>query len=145
MRKNRLMAEPAPEPEIFTDEAKKASLRVESGDAFFKRIGEKIKNLKRAKPLPAEVTLSFESPERLLEVLTPKRYELYKSVRDHGMFDSIEAVATLVHRDRSTVSRDLQELAAIGLVAIDSVPHPGHGSRSSVSAVAKDVYVKLAL
>ena len=93
----------------------------------------------------AVARVSFESVEALLTVLTPKRYALLETVKEKGRFESIEALAAELKRDRSTVSRDLRALADAGLISLREAVLPGHGIRSEIAPVARKLTVELFL
>jgi predicted transcriptional regulator len=90
-------------------------------------------------------TVTFASISALLAVLTPKRYALVEAVKAHGSFDSIEALATAVSRDRAAVSRDLKALTEAGLLRIQEAVLPGHGRRSTIAPVARHLKVELTI
>lgn len=52
---------------------------------------------------------------------------------------SITEISTRLHRDRSAVKRDIDELERAGLVVVDTKPLPGHGRKKEVRAVAQQV------
>jgi predicted transcriptional regulator len=50
---------------------------------------------------------------------------------------SITEIAQRLHRDRSAVKRDVDELARAGLVTVTEKPLPGHGRMKEVRATAR--------
>jgi predicted transcriptional regulator len=63
----------------------------------------------------AEVHFNFEDFARLAAVLTPKRLELLKSLRQHGPL-SIRALAKHLDRDYKNVHADVSALEDVDLV-----------------------------
>lgn len=95
-----------------------SSGRVEAGTEqdFFRR-GKTLARLADAgKLLPDERTVSFEDPAELLRLLTVSRLDVFRSVKDEP--GSITVIAGRLHRDRSAVKRDVDQLAQAGLVTI---------------------------
>ena len=63
----------------------------------------------------AEVHLNFESFETLLTVMTPKRLELLKTLRQQGPL-SVKGLAGVLGRDYKNVHVDTAELEAVDLI-----------------------------
>jgi predicted transcriptional regulator len=72
--------------------------------------------------MPEERTVSFEDPADLLRLLTASRLEVFRSVK--GEPGSITVIAGRLQRDRSAVKRDVDQLAQVGLVTIETKPLP---------------------
>jgi predicted transcriptional regulator len=68
--------------------------------------------------------LYFSEVREMGKVLTPKRLELLKTVREHRP-ESIRAVAELTGRNLKNVAEDLQLLASLGLVEMKESGGPG--------------------
>lgn len=101
---------------------------------FFQR-GKTLARLADAgKPLPEERTVSFEDPAELLRLLTASRLDIFRSVKDEP--GSITVIASRLHRDRSAVKRDVDQLEQAGLVTIETKVLPGHGHMKEVRASA---------
>ena len=102
---------------------------------FFKR-GKKLAKLADlGKRLPEERVVSFEDPADMLKLLSAARLVLLRAVRAQP--GSITAISERLHRDRSAVKRDVDELAAFGLVEVEAKILPGHGQMKEVRATAK--------
>ncbi len=113
---------------------KTLTIKTASEHDFFAR-GRRIAKLADAgKPVPKETVISFEDPSDLLKVLTAARLDLFRAVQEQP--DSITGIAARLHRDRSAVKRDVDQLAAAGLIEIESEVLPGHGHMKRVKAVA---------
>lgn len=77
-----------------------------------------------------EVTAAFPSYDVLTTHLTPARLELLRAIAEHEP-ESVSETAALVDRDVGDVSRDLQRLDALDLVALDE-GGPGKPTRPIV-------------
>jgi len=64
---------------------------------------------------PGEVHLNFEDLSMLLEIVTPRRMELLKKLREEGPM-SIRALAKVLARDYKNVHTDARTLEAAGLL-----------------------------
>lgn len=113
---------------------KTVTLKSGNEQGFFQR-GKTLARLADAgKPLPEERTVSFEDPTVLLRLLTASRLDVFRSVKNEP--GSITVVAQRLHRDRSAVKRDVDQLAQVGLVTIETKVLPGHGLMKEVRAAA---------
>lgn len=113
---------------------KKLVVKTATEKDFFKQ-GRKLARLAdQGKPIPEERVLSFEDPADLLKLLTPARVALFRATKESP--GSITALSDRLHRDRSAVKRDLDELERAGLVEVNSVVLPGHGLMKEVRATA---------
>jgi len=109
-------------------------LKAGNENDFFQRGRELARLADAGKALPEERTISFEDPAELLRLLTVSRLDVFRSVRqDPG---SITVIAGRLHRDRSAVKRDVDQLAQAGLVTIETKVLPGHGQMKEVRACA---------
>lgn len=113
---------------------KTITLKAGTEHEFFERGIALARLADAAAPLPEERTVSFEDPAELLRLLTASRLDVFRSVKQQP--GSITVIATRLHRDRSAVKRDVDQLAQAGLVTIESKIHPGHGQLKEVRASA---------
>jgi predicted transcriptional regulator len=105
----------------------------ESG--FFKR-GQKLAQLAdQGRELPKESVISYEDPADVLKLLSVARLALFRAIKDQP--GSITAISERLHRDRSAVKRDVDELAKAGLVKVEPRVLPGHGLMKEVSVTAQ--------
>jgi predicted transcriptional regulator len=81
---------------------------------FFQRGRELAQKLDKDESIPAENIITFEDPEEILELITAARVDLFRAVKEKP--GSIADIARRLHRDRSSVKRDVDILAAAGLV-----------------------------
>lgn len=113
---------------------KNVTLKVGNEQEFFRR-GKVLAVLADAgQPIPEERTVSFEDPTDLLRLLTASRLDVFRSVK--GEPGSITDIAGRLHRDRSAVKRDVDQLAQVGLVTIEIKTLPGHGHMKEIRAAA---------
>jgi predicted transcriptional regulator len=113
---------------------KNVTLKASNGQDFFRK-GKALARLADAgQPMPEELTISFEDPADLLRLLTASRLDVFRSVK--GEPGSITNIAGRLHRDRSAVKRDVDQLAQVGLVTIETKVLPGHGRMKEVRASA---------
>jgi len=113
---------------------KNVTLKVGNEQDFFRR-GNVLARLGDAgQSIPDERTVSFEDPAQLLRLLTASRLDVFRSVK--GEPGSITAIAGRLHRDRSAVKRDIDQLAQVGLLTIETKTLPGHGHMKEVRANA---------
>jgi len=113
---------------------KNVTLKAGNEQDFFRR-GQALARLGDAgQSIPEERTVSFEDPAQLLRLLTASRLDVFRSVK--GEPGSITVIAGRLHRDRSAVKRDIDQLAQFGLLTIETKTLPGHGHMKEVRANA---------
>ena len=109
-------------------------LKAGTEQEFFQR-GQALARLADAgQMLPEERIISFEDPAELLRLLTASRLDVFRSIKDDP--GSITVIAARLHRDRSAVKRDVDQLARAGLVTIEAKTLPGHGQMKEVRPAA---------
>jgi len=113
---------------------KNVTLKVGSEQEFFRRGKELARLADAGQPIPEERTVSFEDPADLLRLLTASRLDVFRSVKSEP--GSITVIAERLHRDRSAVKRDVDQLAQVGLVTIETKTLPGHGLMKEIRAAA---------
>jgi predicted transcriptional regulator len=114
----------------------KVHLRIGSTEDFFDRLREHAEKLDRGETLPPGITITFEDPEDLLEVLTSERVRLLRKVK--GRPQQISALAIGLKRDVRAVSRDVSVLENAGLLRTRYEVNPGHGRLKMVESVAQE-------
>jgi predicted transcriptional regulator len=114
----------------------KITLRTGSTEDFFDRLLERAKKLDRGETLPPGITITFEDPEDLLEVLTSERVRLLRHVK--GESKQISVLAAGLKRDVRAVSRDVSLLEKAGLLKTSYQTNPGHGRLKIVESVAQE-------
>ena len=80
--------------------------------------------------IPEESIICFDDPSEMLKLLSVARLALFKSIKEQP--GSITALSQRLHRDRSAVKRDVDELEKAGIVTVESKILPGHGRMKEV-------------
>ena len=88
----------------------------------------------RGEPLPDERIISFKDPADVMKLITAARLALFRAVKE--MPGSITEISERLHRDRSAVKRDVDELERAGLVTVAEKVLPGHGRMKEVRVTA---------
>uniref|UniRef100_E6PTV5 Transcriptional regulator n=1 Tax=mine drainage metagenome TaxID=410659 RepID=E6PTV5_9ZZZZ len=104
---------------------------------FFARAKDAALRADNAGPFDGTVTLAFEDPQRMFEVLTQNRQGLVRAVMHHP--DTIPSLARRLKRDRTAVTRDVLLLEKLGVVISQRVTNPGHGVHKLVQAAARKI------
>lgn len=112
----------------------KLTIKTGTEEDFFKRGRHLARVADRGELLPEERIISFEEPAELMKLITSARLALFRSVKE--MPGSITQISERLHRDRSAVKRDVNELERAGLVTITEKVLPGHGRMKEVRATA---------
>ena len=112
----------------------KLTIKTGTEEDFFARGRRLAKAADRGESIPAERIISFEDPADVMKLITVTRLALFRAVKEAP--GSITDIATRLHRDRSAVKRDLDELEQVGLVTIVEKILPGHGRMKEVRATA---------
>jgi predicted transcriptional regulator len=114
----------------------KITLRTGSTEDFFNRLLDRAEKLDRGETLAPGITITFEDPEDLLEVLTSERVRLLRKVKGESL--QISALASGLKRNVRAVSRDVSLLEKAGLVRTSYRSNPGHGRLKIVEPVAQE-------
>lgn len=93
-------------------------VKVEATETFFARLKETARAVDRGETVGARATLSFQSLDGLLGVLTPKRWALLRGLAALGP-SSIRRVAKELGRDYKAVHTDVAALTTAGLIERD--------------------------
>jgi predicted transcriptional regulator len=90
-------------------------IHIETMDDFFSSAMKMAKRLGTGHRVPESASISFESMELLLKVLTPNRWILLRTLRANGPC-SIRALSHLLKRDYRGVHADVTVLLDAGLI-----------------------------
>jgi len=112
----------------------KLTIKTGAEDDFFRRRRLLARAADSGEQLPDERIISFEDPADVMRLITSARLALFRAVKE--MPGSITDIAERLHRDRSAVKRDIDELERAGLVTIADKVLPGHGRMKEVRATA---------
>jgi predicted transcriptional regulator len=99
------------------------------------RVRGHAEKLDRGENLPAEITISFEDPMELLNILTSERIRLLRRAIAGSL--PISDLADGLKRDVRAVSRDVVVLEKAGLLRTSYRTNPGHGRLKIVEALAQ--------
>jgi len=121
----------------------KITLRVGSTEDFFDRLRDHAEKLDKGEALPPGITITFEDPEDLLEVLTSERVRLLRRVKQESQ--RISVLAEGLKRDIRAVSRDVSLLEKAGLLRTRYTVNPGHGRMKIGEPIAQEYKLTAAL
>ena len=114
---------------------RRAIVKTGTTEDFFKRGSKVAKLADQGARLAEERIISFEDPGDVLRLLTTARLALFRTIKERP--GSITDVAERLHRERSAVKRDVDELEKVGLVRVNPKVLPGHGLMKEVSVAAR--------
>lgn len=112
----------------------KLTIKTGTEDDFFRRGRQLARAADRDQKFPEESVISFEDPAEVVKLITTARLALFRAVKE--LPGSITEISERLHRDRSAVKRDVDELARAGLVTVAEKVLPGHGRMKEVRAIA---------
>lgn len=104
---------------------------------FFSRAKDAAQRADRGEAFEGKVTLSFEDPQRMFTVLSQARRRLMAEVMHEPR--TINELSQRLHRNRSTVTKDVGLLEKLGLLESHRQANPGHGIQKLVRAVAPQI------
>ena len=116
-------------------------IKVEGPKQFFKRGKVIAKLADQGKPIPREHIIAFEDPQDMARLITTAKLALFREVRQRP--GSITELSARLHRDRSAVKRDIDDLEKAGLIAVEEMALAGHGRKKEVRAVAEQVLLAI--
>ncbi len=105
-------------------------------EGYAKRSTARARKLARGERIKSEITITFDSPLAMVEVLTPERLRLVGRVKTRPA--SITALAAALKRDPKSVRRDVIKLERAGVVRTREQINPGHGRIKIVEPVARE-------
>lgn len=115
----------------------KLTIKTGTEKDFFQRGRQLARAADRSQALPDEKTISFEDPAEVVKLITAARLALFRTIKE--MPGSITQISERLHRDRSAVKRDVDELVRAGLVTVSEKVLPGHGRMKEVRVTAQRV------
>jgi len=113
----------------------KITVRSDGFEGYKKRAIARATKLARREPVRAEITITFDNPLDMLEVLTAERIRLCETARQKPL--SISALAAALNRDPKSVRRDVLKLEAAGVLRLYDQANPGHGKVRIVQPTAE--------
>ncbi len=117
--------------------SKKVKVRVTNDGlkGFFGRALEHARKLDRGEKLAAQMTISFENPSDIMQILSPQRIRVLEFAKKRGR--PVSSLASGLKRDTRAVSRDVELLEQFGLLRTRYEANPGHGRRRIVEPCAE--------
>ncbi|MBK9444530.1 MAG: MarR family transcriptional regulator [Comamonadaceae bacterium] len=115
----------------------KVVIRTDDLDKFFSRAEDAARRADQAQKFEEKVTLSFEDPQRMFTVLSETRRRLMSEVMHEAK--TIKELTTRLHRNRSSVTKDVGMLEKMGLIVSRRQPNPGHGFQKVVQSIAPKI------
>ena len=112
-------------------------VRTDDVSGFFARAKEAARSADRGQVLNGRVTLAFEDPQRMFVVLSEERRRLMLEVMNQPK--TINELALRLHRNRTSVSKDVGLLERTGLVVSSRQANPGHGIQKLVRSIAPKI------
>ena len=114
----------------------KLRINTDGFEGYAKRALTRARKLDRRVAIKPEITITFDNPLAMLEVLTAERIRLVQKVRTKS--SSISALAAALGRDPKSVRRDVLKLERAGVVRTREEINPGHGRVKVVEPVAHE-------
>jgi len=118
----------------------KLTVRADGFEGYAKRAQARAKRLSRGERLEPEMTINFESPLDMLEVLSAERMRLLEKTRTQAF--SVTGLAAALKRDPKSVRRDVLKLVKVGVLRTREEVNPGHGRVKIVEPVAERVEMR---
>jgi predicted transcriptional regulator len=115
----------------------KVVIRTDDVAGFFARAKDAARRADRGMPFEGKVTLSFEDPQQMFSVLSEARRRLMLEVMREPR--TINELSKRLHRNRSTVTKDVGLLERVGLLVSQREANPGHGIQKVVRSVAPKI------
>ena len=109
---------------------KKVKIEIRSLDNALKEAGEVFEKLSKGESVQKKTAIYFNNLKEMRKVLTEKRLELLKVIKDKKPA-SVYELSKMVNRDIKNVLQDLSYLQELGLVEITQtrdkkIPHVGY-------------------
>jgi predicted transcriptional regulator len=116
--------------------ATRVTIRTSTTEEFFDRLRDRARKLDKGELPRPGITITFEDPAEMLQVLTAERVRLLHMVKEGPQ--RVSALATELHRHVRAVSRDVSLLERAGLLRTRYETNPGHGRLKVVEPVARE-------
>lgn len=114
----------------------KAIVATGSVEDFFGRIRNHAAKLDRGETVAPKITITFEDPLEMLNVLTAERIRLLRKMKAGAL--PVSDLASGLKRDVRAVSRDVSRLERAGLLRTSYRTNPGHGRYKIVEPLARE-------
>lgn len=113
----------------------KVIVHTDGFEGYRERALARAKKLTHKEKIKPKVSITFESPLDMLEVLTAERMRLCEVARTQAY--SVTGLAAALGRDPKSVRRDVQKLERVGVLRTREEINPGHGRVRMVEPVAR--------
>jgi predicted transcriptional regulator len=114
----------------------KLTVHTDGLEGYKVRALARARKLDRKEPLKPEVSITFDDPVSMAEILTVQRIRLVQQVRKQSA--SISDLAKTLKRDPSAVRKDVLKLERVGVLKTEQRVNAGHGRVKFVLPVAKE-------
>ena len=115
----------------------KVIVRTDDVDGFFARAKEAARRADRGQPFDNKITLAFEDPQRMFTVLSEARRRLMLEVMHEPR--TINELTQRLHRNRSSITKDVGLLEKVGLLVSQRLANPDHGIQKVVRSIASKI------
>ena len=115
----------------------KVLVRTGNVAGFFSRAMDAARRADQGRAFEGSITLSFEDPQRMFTILSGSRRQLMLEIMTEPK--SINDLTHRLHRNRSSITKDVGLLEKMGLIVSSREPNPGHGIQKMVRAVAPKI------
>lgn len=112
-------------------------IRTDDVSGFFDRAKDAARRADRGGVFDGKVTLSFEDPQKMFSVLSETRRRLMAEVMREPR--TISELSLRLHRNRSSITKDVGLLERLGLIVSQRQANPGHGIQKLVRSVAPKI------
>ena len=115
----------------------KIVIRTDDVTSFFLRAKDAARRADQGGVFEGKLTLSFEDPQKMFTVLSKSRRRLMLEVMHEPR--TINELSHRLHRNRSSITKDVGLLEKIGLLVSLRQVNPGHGIQKVVRSVAPKI------
>jgi predicted transcriptional regulator len=115
----------------------KVVVRTDDVAGFFARAKDAARRADQGEAFEGKVTLSFEDPQRMFNVLSQERRRLMLEVMHEAR--TINELSHRLHRNRSAITKDVGLLEKMGLIVSERQANPGHGIQKAVRSIAPKI------
>ena len=112
-------------------------VRTDDVEGFFLRARAAARRADEGQRFEGRVTLSFEDPQRMFTVLSEERRRLMLEVLTEAK--SLNELTQSLHRNSSSITKDVGLLEKRGLIVSRREVNPGHGIQKVVQCVAPKI------
>ena len=115
----------------------KIVIRTDDVAGVFSRAKDAARQADQGSAFEGKVTLSFEDPQTMFTVLSAGRRRLMLEVLHEPR--TINELSQRLHRNRSSITKDVGLLEKLGLIVSQRRSNPGHGIQKIVQSVAPQI------